>query len=99
MVTTAINSLISAAIGALISAIVVGVKGLGAKRKAEAFALNALTRDAYFRDCRYVLEKDELTPAEFENVEQLRVAYKGLGMNGTGDWLWEQVKAKHPKIK
>lgn len=57
-------------------------------------AMAAITHDAYFRQARYVLGKDEISEAELENHNYLYKAYHSQGLNGTGDRLHELILEK-----
>lgn len=61
-------------------------------------ALEALSHDAYFRHCRMVLAKDEITEEELENHQYLYKAYHSQGLNGTGDRMHELVLEKPVKV-
>lgn len=64
-------------------------------------ALAALSHDAYFRHCRKILAKDEITEEELENHQYLYKAYHSQGLNGTGDRMHQLVLEKpvHVVIK
>ena len=78
-------------------------------------ALEALSHDAYFRHCRRILAKDEITEEELENHQYLYKiteeelenhqylykAYHSQGLNGTGDRMHQLVLEKpvHVVIK
>lgn len=91
--TTAINYLIGALLGGVIIWAKTSVKNHTEKDKAYENAVKALTHDAFFRYCRYVLKEEELTTETLENLEHLHDSYKALGLNGTGEKLYEQCKA------
>lgn len=61
-------------------------------------ALAALSHDAYFRHCRMVLAKDEITEEELENHQYLYKAYHSQGLNGTGDRMHQLVLEKPVKV-
>lgn len=56
--------------------------------------LKAIAHDAYFRQARYLLEKDEISEEELENHNYLYRAYHSQGLNGTGDRLHELIMEK-----
>lgn len=60
-------------------------------------ALEALAHDAYFRHCRYILMKDEVTEDDLDNHKYLWKAYHGLGLNGTGERMHQLVLEKPVK--
>ena len=64
-------------------------------------ALEALSHDAYFRHCRRILAKDEITEEELENHQYLYKEYHSQGLNGTGDRMHQLVLEKpvHVVIK
>lgn len=62
-------------------------------------SLEALAHDAYFRDCRHLMQKDEITPEELENHNYLYNTYHSLGLNGTGDRMHELVLEKPVHVK
>ena len=62
--------------------------------KSYTTAIKALSHDAFFRYCRYLDRQDELTEAEHENLEHLYHGYHSLGLNGSGDKLYNQVCKK-----
>ena len=90
---SAITSLIGTLIGVIVGAIVVAFKTKISNGKAYEDAVKALTHDAFFRYCRYVLKEEELTTETLKNLEHLHESYKALGLNGTGEKLYEQCKA------
>ena len=60
-------------------------------------AIAALSHDSYFRQCRFILAKDEITEEELENHNYLYNAYHSQGLNGTGDRLHQLVLEKPVK--
>lgn len=97
MMDTILKAILSACGGALFAGICVWVKGLYTKNKVYDEVLKALAHDAYFRYCRYLLPEKELTEAEVENFNFLYKAYHSLGLNSTGDKLYNQIIAKPVK--
>ena len=86
---SAITTVISIAVGG-----VIGVLGSWFFLFRAYFrAVRSLTHDSFFRYCRYVLKEEELTTETLENLEHLHESYKALGLNGTGEKLYEQCKA------
>ena len=55
-------------------------------------AIKALSHDSYFRHCRYLLGKHEITEDELENHTYLYDAYHAQGLNGIGDTMHEQIR-------
>lgn len=64
----------------------------------DRMTLDALSHNAYFKDCRELLRKDELTKDELENHEYLYKTYHARGLNGTGDKMHEMIKEKPVRL-
>ena len=62
-------------------------------------AVKALAHDAYFRYCRYLLPEETLTEEEVENINYLYESYHALGLNSTGDKLYQEIIKKPVKTK
>lgn len=92
--TIIINSILGAVGTAIFAGVCVWVKGLWLKSKNYDKAVKALAHDAYFRYCRYLLPEDTLTSEEVENINYLYDSYHSLGLNSTGDKLYQQIMAK-----
>ena len=92
-----INSILGACGAGIFTGICLWVKTLYKKSKAYDKSLKALAHDAYFRYCRYLLPNETLTEAELENFNYLYDSYHSLGLNGTGDKLYQQISAKPVK--
>ena len=92
--TIIINSILGAVGTAIFAGVCVWVKGLWLKSKNYDKAVKALAHDAYFRYCRYLLPEDTLTEEEVENINYLYDSYHSLGLNSTGDKLYQQIMAK-----
>ena len=88
------NSILGACGAGIFTGICLWVKTLYKKSKAYDKSLKALAHDAYFRCCRYLLPNETLTEAELENFNYLYDSYHSLGLNGTGDKLYQQISAK-----
>lgn len=58
------------------------------------FAMKALAHNAFFRDCRRLLPRNEITEEELENHNVLYKAYHSLGLNSTGDRMHELILDK-----
>lgn len=92
--TIIINSMLSACGAAIFTGICVWVRGLYKKSKNYDKALKALAHDAYFRYCRYLLPEKTLTEDEVENINFLYDGYHSLGLNSTGDKLYNEIMKK-----
>lgn len=95
--TIIVNSILTACGGALFAGICVWVKGLYTKSKNYDKALKALSHDAFFRYCRYLLPKETLTEGEVENINYLYDGYHSLKLNSTGDKLYQEIMKKPVK--
>lgn len=92
--TIIINSILGAVGTAIFAGVCVWVKGLWLKSKTYDKAVKALAHDAYFRYCRYLLPEETLTSEEVENINYLYDSYHSLGLNSTGDKLYQQIMSK-----
>ncbi len=92
--TIIINSILSACGAAIFSGICVWVRGLYKKSKNYDKAVKALAHDAFFRYCRYLLPEETLTEDEVENINYLYDSYHSLGLNSTGDKLYQEIIKK-----
>ena len=97
--TIIVNSILSACGAAIFTGICVWVRGLYKKSKNYDKALKALAHDAYFRYCRYLLPEDTLTEDEVENINFLYDGYHSLGLNSTGDKLYQEIMKKPVKYE
>lgn len=97
--TIIVNSILSACGAAIFTGICVWVRGLYKKSKNYDKALKALAHDAYFRYCRYLLPEDTLTEDEVENINFLYGGYHSLGLNSTGDKLYQEIMKKPVKYE
>ena len=88
------NAFLAACGSAIFAGLCVWVRGLYKKSKAYDKALKALGHDAYFRYCRYLLPNESLSEAELENINFLYEGYHSLGLNSTGDKMYQQITAK-----
>ena len=91
---TIIKAFLTACGAGLLTLIVFLIKWTIKKMSADDLTMKAVAHDAYFRQCRYLLAKDEITEEELENHNCLYKAYKSQGLNGTGDRLNELVLEK-----
>ena len=64
----------------------------------DRMTLDALSHDAYYKDCWILLKKDEITKDELENHGYLYKTYHMRGLNGTGDKLHELIMEKPVKV-
>lgn len=96
--TIILNSILGACGSALFAGICFWVKGLYKKSKSYDRTLKALAHDAFFRYCRYLDPKENLSETEVENLNFLYDGYHSLGLNGTGDKLYNQIIAKPVKV-
>lgn len=78
----------------VLTIIILMIKWIWKKFKADDLTIKALAHDAYFRHCHFLLQKETITEEELENHDYLWRAYKGQGLNGTGQKLHEQILQK-----
>jgi len=106
IITATITTLIGAIVGGAIAW--VGAKNKMHKDNKEAEeknqqtimdVLKVLIHDSYFRCCKELIDEDEITDAEYENFTQLHNSYTSLGMNGRGEWYYQQIKDKPTKTE
>lgn len=95
--TVIINSILGAVGTAIFAGVCVWVKGLWGKSKTYDKAVKALAHDAYFRYCHQLLPKETLCQEEVENISYLYDSYHSLGLNSTGDKLYQEIMAKPVK--
>ena len=88
------KSFLTACGAGMLTLIIMMIKWTYKKMRADDKAIKALAHDAYFRHCRYLLQNDTITQAELENHNYLYDAYKGQGLNSTGDAMHDQVLRK-----
>lgn len=89
MTDTIINYFICAACGGLITWSVAGTKRLTALQK----VIKALSHDALFTRCEWLINKGDITADDLENLDMLFDAYSGLGLNGAGEELYNRAKS------
>ena len=92
--TIVLNSILGACGAAIFAGICVWVKGLYKKSKTYDEAIKALSHDAFFRYCRYLAPRSSLSESEMENLSYLYKSYHDLGLNSTGDKLYNQIISK-----
>lgn len=90
IIDTAIKTLVGIVIGALI----MWIKDIMIKGKAQDNAVKAIAHDSFYRQCRELISKDSITESELENLNYLHEAYTALGMNGTGEELYRRCLDK-----
>ena len=88
------KSFLSACGAGVLTLLVLAVKWFVKKIRVDDLTIEALSRDAYFRQARYLLEDDEITEMELENHNYLYEAYHAQGLNGTGDRIHQEILAK-----
>ena len=88
------NSILAACGAAIFTGVCIWVKGLYFKSKNYDKAIKALAHDAFFRYCRYLHNHETLNESELENINFLYEGYHLLGLNSTGDKLYQQIIAK-----
>lgn len=89
MIDTILNYFLCAACGALVTWIGVGTKRLQSLTK----VIKALSHDALFTRCEWLINKGSITKDDLENLDMLYDAYSGMGMNGAGEELYNRAKA------
>lgn len=88
------RSFLGACGAGILTLLVLSIKWLVKKLKADDITIKALAHDAYFRHSRYLLSEDEISEAESENHDFLYEAYKAQGLNGTGDRMHAMIAEK-----
>ena len=96
-----LTSFLSAFGAGILTIIVLLIKWIWKKFRADDLTIKALAHNAYYMDCHKLMLKDTLTEDELENHDYLWRAYKGQGLNGTGEKLHNQIlqKAVAPPIQ
>lgn len=92
--TIILAAFFSACGAAILTWLILAIKWIVKKIKADSMTVDALAHDAYFKDCRYLLNKEIIPIDEYENHEILYKAYKAQGLNGTGDKLHKVISEK-----
>lgn len=82
----------------MLTIIILLIKKLWKSMTSDDKTIKALAHDAYFRQARYLLGKDEITEDELENHNYLYDAYHAQGLNSTGDKLHDEVMKKRIKV-
>ena len=70
-----LKSFLSACGAGILTLIILAVKWFIKKIRVDDLTIEALSRDAYFRQARYLLDDDEITEMELENHNYLYEAY------------------------
>lgn len=86
------NAVISSVLSALGGAIFMALIGAGKRFLAGRKALKALAHDSLFRYCRYLLDQGNINESELENLNYLFDGYHSLGLNGTGEELYNRCR-------
>lgn len=96
-----LKSFLSAFGAGILTIIVLLIKWIWKKFRADDLTIKALAHNAFYTDCHKLMLKDTLTEDELENHDYLWRAYKGQGLNGTGEKLHKQIlqKAVAPPIQ
>lgn len=94
MTVIIVNSILSACGAAIFAGLCVWVKGLYIKSKNYDKAIKALAHDAFFRYCRVLAPLDALSESDVENLNYLYDGYHSLGLNSTGDKLYNEIMKK-----
>lgn len=89
-----LTSFLSAIGAGVLTLIVMLIRWLWKKIRADALTMKALVQDAYFRQVREIAQKDPISKEELENHEYLYEAYHSQGLNGVGDKMHAQILAK-----
>lgn len=87
-----INTIVGAIIGGLITLVIKLLKEKKAEEDAMSMAVKALLHDRFFEYARAQIDKGHMTVESMENLDRLHQSYKALGMNGTGEKLWNECK-------
>lgn len=89
MTDTIINYFLCAACGGLVTWIVAGTRRLRALQD----VIKALSHDALFSRCEQLIDRGKISTDDLENLNLLYEAYRGLGMNGAGEELYNRAKS------
>lgn len=105
-----VNGLLGAAAAAVIASAVAFIKYLARRSKEAAYiskaewnaislAVKASIHDQLHRCCRCLADEGGLTEDEVENLGHLFKGYKAMGLNGTGEKLYNQIMKKPIKYE
>ena len=89
-----IKTLIGLACAGLFGACVEYVKRSIIKQRVIEKEIKALAHDALFRFCRYIMQQGYVTESQLENLEYLYKGYEALGLNGTGERMYQEAKSQ-----
>lgn len=89
-----LKTLIGLACAGIFGACVEYIKRSITKQKVIEKEIKALAHDALFRFCREILQQNYITEPQLENLEFLYKGYEALGLNGTGNRIYEECKNK-----
>ena len=93
-----LNAILTACGSAIFAGLCVWVRGLYKKSKTYDKAIKALTHNAFYQCCRELDPKPDISEDELENLNLLYDSYHSLGLNGTGEKLYNQVVAKPIRV-
>lgn len=94
MGTIIVNAFLGAIGAGILTIIIMMIKWIYKKFRADDLTIKALAHNAYYENCHKLLRKDELTEEELENHDYLWRAYRGQGLNGTGEKLHNEILQK-----
>lgn len=94
-----IKAFITACGAGLLTLIIFIIKYFVQLIRRDKMTLDALAYDAYYKDCRLLLKKDNITKDELENHNYLYKMYHARGLNGTGDKLHDLIMEKSVKVE
>ena len=80
--------------GGMLTLILLCIKYIWQKMKADSKTMRALAQDAYLRQARELLLKDKILEEELEDHNVLYEAYKAQKLNGTGDQIHNKILQK-----
>lgn len=86
--TTIITSMLSAAGGAIFAYLYSQLK----KSQAQNKVIKSLAHDRLFSEAKRLISQGYTTVEELENLEYLWTGYSGMGLNGTGEALYNKCK-------
>lgn len=89
-----LTSFLSAIGAGILTLIVMLIRWLWKKIRTDDLTIKALAHNAFYQNCHALLPKETLTEDELENHDYLWRAYKGQGLNGTGEKLHNQIIEK-----
>lgn len=93
-----IKAFISACGAGMLTLIIVCIKLLVQIILRDKLTLDSLSYNAYYNDCKKLMDKDEITKDDLENHEYLYKTYKARKLNGTGEKMHQIVMEKPIRI-